>query len=263
MLIISQFASECKTTVKTIRFYDNIGLLKADYVSLETGYRYYRKSAVMDYFRITALKDAGFSLDEIREQVYMLSDDDVIKMLAEKANYYEKQQNLCTALKNDYIEKVEKQKMAQTRNYSVQTDEHLPKITISSRDDTFSFSVDREHIRQVAEMIDYTLNVPHFICLEYEELKDALSDRELFLCFPYYNRKCSPDIFEQIIFPSAFAQAKRVVAIVRFSPDVEAEPAIGMLDSLITIFDDEKDLVFDADFEADEEGANFVFWGIK
>ena len=40
MLNISQFAKACDTTVKTIRYYDNIGLLKADYTSEESGIRH-------------------------------------------------------------------------------------------------------------------------------------------------------------------------------------------------------------------------------
>ena len=46
MYTISQFAKLCNTSTKTIRFYDNKGILPADYVSEENGYRFYEKDTV-------------------------------------------------------------------------------------------------------------------------------------------------------------------------------------------------------------------------
>lgn len=46
MYTISQFAKLCNTSTKTIRFYDNKGILPADYVSKENGYRFYEEDTV-------------------------------------------------------------------------------------------------------------------------------------------------------------------------------------------------------------------------
>jgi len=63
---IGEFASLCGTKISVLRHYDKEGLLSPDYVDRFTGYRYYAKEQIPVFFRITALKKAGFSLPEIR-----------------------------------------------------------------------------------------------------------------------------------------------------------------------------------------------------
>ena len=53
-------------TVKTLRYWADIGLLVPDETDRFTGYRYYSASKLRDCIRIIALKELGFSLDEIR-----------------------------------------------------------------------------------------------------------------------------------------------------------------------------------------------------
>ena len=43
MLSIGEFSKICKVTVKTLRYYDRIGLLKPVHVDDMTGYRYYSR----------------------------------------------------------------------------------------------------------------------------------------------------------------------------------------------------------------------------
>jgi effector-binding domain-containing protein len=52
-------------TVKTLRYYDKIGLLKPAEVDRFTGYRYYSASQLPRLHRILALKDLGLSLEQI------------------------------------------------------------------------------------------------------------------------------------------------------------------------------------------------------
>lgn len=99
MVSIKEFAALCRTTVKTIRFYDNCGLLRADYISRENGCRYYRKSAAAQYYKIAALKEAGFSLKEIRKQLYDLSMEQVLVMLDKRLDLLERQRELCLTLR--------------------------------------------------------------------------------------------------------------------------------------------------------------------
>lgn len=69
MYTISQFAKLCNTSTKTIRFYDNKGILPADYVSEENGYRFYEKDTVEIFRQISKLKEAGFTLAEIDQHL--------------------------------------------------------------------------------------------------------------------------------------------------------------------------------------------------
>ena len=52
-------------TVKTLRFYEEQGLLMPALIHPETGYRYYALSQMAVLHQITALKLAGFTLEEI------------------------------------------------------------------------------------------------------------------------------------------------------------------------------------------------------
>lgn len=62
---IGMFAAMNHVTVKALRFYEEQGLLMPAQIQPETGYRYYTLSQMADIHRITALKKAGFTLDEI------------------------------------------------------------------------------------------------------------------------------------------------------------------------------------------------------
>ena len=65
MLRIGDFSRLSQVSVKALRFYDEIGLLRPTYVDRFTGYRYYAPALLSSLNRILVLKDLGFSLDEI------------------------------------------------------------------------------------------------------------------------------------------------------------------------------------------------------
>ncbi len=53
------------STVRTLRYYDEINLLKPSYIS-ESGYRYYSKKDIITLQRIIALKELNFQLNQIK-----------------------------------------------------------------------------------------------------------------------------------------------------------------------------------------------------
>ena len=65
MVRIGVFARLSEVSIKTLRYYDDIGLLTPAYVDDWSGYRYYALDQLPRLYRILALKDLGFSLDEI------------------------------------------------------------------------------------------------------------------------------------------------------------------------------------------------------
>jgi effector-binding domain-containing protein len=65
MLKIGDFSSLSQVSIKTLRYYDQRGLLSPVHVDPETGYRYYSASQLSRLHRILALKDFGFSLEQI------------------------------------------------------------------------------------------------------------------------------------------------------------------------------------------------------
>ena len=62
---IGMFAAMNHVTVKTLRFYEEQGLLMPAVTNPENGYRYYTLSQMAVLHQITALKMAGFTLEEI------------------------------------------------------------------------------------------------------------------------------------------------------------------------------------------------------
>ena len=62
---IGMFAAMNHVTVKALRFYEEQGLLIPALIHPETGYRYYTLSQMAVLHQITALKMAGFTLEEI------------------------------------------------------------------------------------------------------------------------------------------------------------------------------------------------------
>lgn len=65
MLSIGTFSKLSNTTTKTLRYYDEIGLLKPAYISVESGYRYYHVGQLEIMILINKLKGYDFTLDEI------------------------------------------------------------------------------------------------------------------------------------------------------------------------------------------------------
>lgn len=65
MLRVGEFSKMAMTTVKTLRHYDEIGLLKPRSVDPYTGYRLYEASQLADLHLIQSLRQAGFSLSEV------------------------------------------------------------------------------------------------------------------------------------------------------------------------------------------------------
>jgi DNA-binding transcriptional MerR regulator len=72
MIKIGLFSQISRVPVKTLRYYDEIGLLIPVEVDRFTGYRYYAVSQLARLHRIMALKDLGLSLEQIGN---LLEDD--------------------------------------------------------------------------------------------------------------------------------------------------------------------------------------------
>ena len=82
MLKISEFSKLAQLPVATLRFYDQIGLLKPERVDTFTDYRYYSVNQLPRLNRILALKDLGFGLDQVARMLEdSLSVDEIRGML--------------------------------------------------------------------------------------------------------------------------------------------------------------------------------------
>lgn len=64
---IKEFSLLTEVSVRTLHYYDEIGLLKPDEVDRENGYRYYGERAFEKMLEILFLRELGFSLKSIKE----------------------------------------------------------------------------------------------------------------------------------------------------------------------------------------------------
>ena len=67
MLKIRDFAKLAEVSMTTLRYYDEIGLLKPIHVDPETGYRFYTMDQLPHLHRILAFKELGLGLTQIVE----------------------------------------------------------------------------------------------------------------------------------------------------------------------------------------------------
>lgn len=65
MYRIGLFSQITKTTIKTLRYYDEVGLLKPAYIDPENGYRYYTSNQMVDLHKVIALRQMGFTVEEV------------------------------------------------------------------------------------------------------------------------------------------------------------------------------------------------------
>ncbi len=66
MIKIGDFAKICNVSTQTLRYYDTVGVLKADIIDSSNGYRFYSLDAIEKYKQILFYKELGFSLSEIK-----------------------------------------------------------------------------------------------------------------------------------------------------------------------------------------------------
>lgn len=78
MLKIGDFSKLSRVSIRMLRHYDDIGLLKPARIDSFTGYRYYRPEQLPVIGRITALKDMGFALADIIKILEAYDDKEVL-----------------------------------------------------------------------------------------------------------------------------------------------------------------------------------------
>ena len=93
MLKIGDFSKISRVSIRMLRHYDDIGLLKPAQIDEISGYRYYCENQLVVVGRITAFKDMGFSLADIVRMLEVYDDKEKLdeffiarqKELAEQA----------------------------------------------------------------------------------------------------------------------------------------------------------------------------------
>lgn len=93
---IGEFSKIVNIPVKTLRYYDEIGLFKPIEVDIFSNYRYYLDSQINDINLIIELKEAGFLLEEIKENWNKWDD---LTLLKQKEKIYLEQEKINQKIK--------------------------------------------------------------------------------------------------------------------------------------------------------------------
>ncbi|KPN98004.1 MerR family transcriptional regulator [Lysinibacillus sp. ZYM-1] len=101
MLSIGEFSKISHLTLKTLRYYDEIGLLKPAFIDSKNYYRYYNLSQLETALLITRLKNYLFSLEEIKVILANWEDTDFLnaKMQAKQEKLTQHMTFYCSLLK--------------------------------------------------------------------------------------------------------------------------------------------------------------------
>jgi len=78
MLRIGEFSKLAKISIKALRYYDKIGLLKPAMIDSATQYRYYTLEQLETVRLISLYKDIGFSSEMISKLIYEKSDEQAL-----------------------------------------------------------------------------------------------------------------------------------------------------------------------------------------
>jgi DNA-binding transcriptional MerR regulator/effector-binding domain-containing protein len=111
MFTIGMFSKINRVTTKTLRHYDEIGLLKPEHVDTFTGYRYYTSKQLIQFHKIITLKQMGLSLNDIREVLdkpealdlfLKLKEQDILKNIENQKAILLQIRSYCSCIKGEY-----------------------------------------------------------------------------------------------------------------------------------------------------------------
>ena len=88
---IGEVSKLCKIPIRTLRYYDDIGLLKPDRISPDTNYRYYSKEGLRKIPLIKYYKQLGFKLEDIGRMLERQNFDVLEDFMAKELLVVEKQ----------------------------------------------------------------------------------------------------------------------------------------------------------------------------
>ena len=189
MFKIGDFSRLCRTTVRTLRYYDEIGLLKPVKIDNYTGYRYYSVDQLPRLNRIAMLKSLGLSLDDIRELLDNDLPTDHIKQLLQvkqseiKQRFNEDEERLHQV--EAWLDKINKGDKMPT-DIAIQ-EKDVPELQVISRRETGTYetTIDKladelmEQINRPENQGRVTITGPVMMLCHEEEYKEEDADIEV------------------------------------------------------------------------------------
>ena len=102
MIRIKDFAKICGCSLYTLRYYDEMGILKPIDIDIESGYRFYSENQLEDYIRIKQFQEIGFTIKEIKSTFHK-EDHEIVEMILNKIEYHKELLDKAYLLKEKYL----------------------------------------------------------------------------------------------------------------------------------------------------------------
>ena len=135
-LKIGEFSKMMQVTVKTLRHYEQKGLLVPYEVDEWTGYRYYSITQMQRLNTIRGLQRQGFTLEEIKELLEDGALTPSIEQLTQKIEETERQLQLLTERRSQLLKWMDSHKQIKTmEKFCIQS---LPEIIVASHREVIS-----------------------------------------------------------------------------------------------------------------------------
>ena len=225
MLKISEFAKLCNTSEKTLRFYDKVGVLKAEYIHPDNGYRYYSRAQLEQYNRIVELKEVGFTLEEIRSRFLDADNETILRHLREKEQTLLESYNNCRKMIEIYEER-EKMKENTTPKLTIHRYPEKNEITLDDGNRFVTYPCSASVMKPCCRMFEEYFNFPNYINLDFADLPAPTDPTRpiLYRETVAESKETLPDDAERL-YASAeeLKEAECVMILMELSPDVDLD----------------------------------------
>lgn len=84
MYRIGEFSKLCQVSIKTLRYYDEIDLLKPEYIDAKSNYRFYTTEQLVKIHQIQSYRQIGMSINEIQLILRGKDEETIIKKREEE-----------------------------------------------------------------------------------------------------------------------------------------------------------------------------------
>ena len=182
MIKIGNFARLSQVSVVTLRYYDEMGLLKPVRVDSFTGYRFYSADQLPRLNRILALKDLGFSLEQIR---LMLADGLTSEQLRGMLTLQREEVEKRLADEQERLRRIE------SRLRQIELEDKMPNYDVLIKNTPASLVASRR------VTIPTNDQVPQYLSMAYQEVYGYVQEQGAKESGPHFTLWHSPsDVYE-------------------------------------------------------------------
>ena len=231
MMKINEFAQLCSTTAKTLRFYDEKGLLPADYVSPENGYRYYNAESAKRFFQINTLKQAGYTLKRIKKHLNARTDAWDILLLDQDIDKYRQKIALCEKLRAQYVEDI--RKLENFTSPAITCKIAADRILIANEKESILFLCDSQADAELCAELLCKGSCPETpIIFDFADLKEMFLGKRIVGSGSVPLEKCTVEEMMAASLPEAVQNATHYICSASFRPEVDSWQVVELLDAL-------------------------------